>query len=318
LPPPHPHPHPHPRAVPVSICLCPAAVPPARVAAWGQVRVVHFSSVVPARALPRSSPPLLALPSPPAGEQHSSSTYRYRSRHVRRGHPWRRPPPRRRAATSARARLTPTRALGRRRRRRTWSGPPRCRPTTPPVGSLTPGTPRRYTRPTDRRCIVFLFVRVVRARVWDVVQDLNLIRVFGSLWRWDAAAPDGGGGGRGRGGGAVRDASAVPRVVPPRVLRDARVNGHGERWTLLPRPFCFQCSSRFLVLQLKCEIPCWVWFYAECALPDSRAGGGGGSEEQEEELWRPLWRLHFRKVLFHLLHPCALHCQFLSSFRLVY
>lgn len=173
-------------------------------------------------------------------------------------------------------------------------------------------------RPTYRRCIVFLFVRVVRARVWEVVQDLNLIRVFGSLWRWDAAAPDGSGGGRGRGGGAVRDASAVPRVVPPRVLRDARVNGHGERWTLLPRPFCFQCSSRFLVLQLKCEIPCWVWFYAECALPDSRAGGGGGSEEQEEELWRPLWRLHFRKVLFHLLHPCALHCQFLSPPRLVY
>lgn len=74
----------------------------------------------------------------------------------------------------------------------------------------------------------------MRARVWEVVQDLNLIRVFGSLWRWDAAAPDGGGGGRGRGGGAVRDASAVPRVVPPRILRDARVNGHGERWTLLP------------------------------------------------------------------------------------
>lgn len=75
---PLPPPHPHPRAAPVSICLCPAAVPPARVAAWGQVRVVHFSSVVPARALPRSSPPLLALPSPPAGEQHSSSTYRSR------------------------------------------------------------------------------------------------------------------------------------------------------------------------------------------------------------------------------------------------
>lgn len=159
-----PPPHPHPRAAPVSICLSPAAVPPARVAAWGQVRVVHFSSVVPARARCLAPlPPCWPCPHHLLGSSTVVVHTGHDSRHARRGHLWRRPPPRRRAATSARARLTPTRALGRRRRRRTWSGPPRCRPTTPPVGSLTPGTPRRYTRPTDLPTVHRLSIRPRRA-----------------------------------------------------------------------------------------------------------------------------------------------------------